>query len=70
MRAFFQRLKRGLTKTKQRLGTEIKETLSQGTALDDELFEEIETVLIAADCGVEVSEDLSKGVRARCVYEA
>jgi fused signal recognition particle receptor len=66
MRAFFNRLKKGLFKTKQRLGTEIKETLHEGAALDDELFEEIETVLIAADCGVEVSEDLSRRVRERC----
>jgi len=66
MRSFFQRLKRGLTKTKQRLGAEIKETLSEGAPLDDELFEEIETVLIGADCGVEVAEDLAKRVRERC----
>jgi len=66
MRAFFQRLKRGLTKTKQRLGAEIKETLSEGAPLDDELFEEIETVLIGADCGVEVAEDLARRVRERC----
>lgn len=66
MRSFFQRLKRGLTKTKQRLGAEIKETLSQGAPLDDELFEEIETVLIGADCGIEVAEDLARRVRERC----
>jgi fused signal recognition particle receptor len=69
MRSFFQRLKRGLARTKQRLGAEIKETLSQGTPLDDELFEEIETVLIGADCGIEVSEDLARRVRERCERE-
>ena len=69
MRAFFQRLKRGLAKTKQRLGAEIKETLSRGSALDNELFDEIETVLIGADCGIEVSEDLSRRVRERCERE-
>jgi fused signal recognition particle receptor len=69
MRAFFNRLKKGLFKTKQRLGTEIKETLSESAQLDDELFEEIETVLIAADCGVEVSEDLARRVRERCERE-
>ena len=69
MRAFFNRLKRGLTKTKQRFSVEIKETLSQGAALDDELFEEIESVLISADCGVEVAEELSKRVRERCERE-
>lgn len=69
MRAFFNRLKRGLTKTKQRFSVELKETLSQGAALDDELFDEIEAVLISADCGVEVAEELSKRVRERCERE-
>ncbi|MBD3298998.1 MAG: signal recognition particle-docking protein FtsY [candidate division Zixibacteria bacterium] len=69
MREFFGRLKRGLTKTKQRFGTELQETLNQGVPLDDELFEEIETILISADCGVEVAEELSVKVRERCERE-
>ncbi|GAB4317627.1 MAG: signal recognition particle-docking protein FtsY [Candidatus Zixiibacteriota bacterium] len=69
MREFFNRLKRGLTKTKQRFGAELQETLSQGAPLDDELFEEIETILISADCGVEVAEVLSARVRDRCERE-
>ena len=51
---FFARLKKGLSKTKENLGSGIA-NLFRGKKIDDELFEELETQLLVADLGVETS---------------
>jgi fused signal recognition particle receptor len=69
MRSFFTKLKRGLTKTHQQLTAQLEDVLGESAVLDDELFEEIETVLIAGDCGIEVATELAARVRERCKRE-
>jgi len=69
MRSFFAKLKRGLTKTHQQLTAQLQDVLGDSAVLDDELFEEIETVLIAGDCGIEVATELAARVRERCKRE-
>lgn len=54
---FFQRLKKGLSKTRQVLNTDI-EDLFRGRNLDDSLMEEIEELLITADLGVQTTMKL------------
>jgi fused signal recognition particle receptor len=60
---FFARLKKGLSKTKENLGSGIV-SLFRGKKIDDELFEELETQLLISDVGVETSlklvENLTK----------
>lgn len=51
---FFARLKKGLSKTKENLGSGIA-NLFRGKKIDDDLFEELETQLLIADVGVETS---------------
>ena len=51
---FFARLKKGLSKTKENLGSGIA-NLFRGKKIDDDLFEELETQLLVADVGVETS---------------
>jgi fused signal recognition particle receptor len=65
MRAFFERLKRGLGKTQRCLTEGIRQTVGLKPALDEELFEEIEAGLIGADCGVDLAETLTARLRAR-----
>ncbi|HUU44141.1 MAG TPA: signal recognition particle-docking protein FtsY [Acidobacteriota bacterium] len=65
MRAFFERLKRGLGKTQRRLTDGIRQTIGLKPAVADELFEEIEAGLIGADCGVDLSETLTARLRER-----
>lgn len=48
---FFSRLLKGLVKTKQNLGTGLRNLLS-GKKIDDELFEELEEQLLIADLGM------------------
>ena len=69
MRSFFQRLKEGLTKTQKALAGQIKEVLGLSPSIDDALFEQIETALIGADCGLGVAEELIARLKQRCSSE-
>ena len=62
------RLKAGLTRTREVLNTDIGELLSR-PAIDETLFEELETALITADCGVDATAVLIERLRARARKE-
>ena len=51
---FFSRLKKGLLKTRQNLGSGFL-SLFRGKKIDDELFEELEEQLLIADVGMETT---------------
>ena len=55
---FFSRLKKGLSKTRDLLNTDIEDLFAGGRKIDDELLEELEELLITADIGVQTSMDL------------
>ena len=52
---FFDKLKDGLTKTRNRLTEKISEVLNLAITIDDDLYEELEEILITSDIGVETS---------------
>lgn len=56
---FFTRLKQGLAKTSQNLGSGLAGLFS-GRKIDDDLYEELETQLLLADVGVETTQKLIK----------
>ncbi len=64
----FSRLKQGLTKTRDGLVGKIEQLL-KGRTISDELFEELEEVLILADVGVHTTMDLSEKLRTRVQEE-
>lgn len=51
--SFFNRLKKGLTKTRDNISNKIDTILASYKKVDEELFEEIEDTLISADVGVD-----------------
>lgn len=51
--SFFNRLKKGLTKTRDNISNKIDTILASYQKVDEELFEEIEDTLISADVGVD-----------------
>ena len=53
-----QRLKQGLAKTRDRLGGQLSGLFGVGRKIDAELFEELETLLITADIGVDATQAL------------
>lgn len=64
---FFDRLKAGLTKTREKFIDKIDELLHSSTKIDDDLIDELEETLITSDVGVQTTEKLiaalRKGVR-------
>ena len=55
--SFFSRLKQGLKKTKENIGSGFA-NLFLGKKIDDELFEDLETQLLMADLGVETTTNI------------
>ncbi len=55
---FFQRLKQGLEKTRQSLAASVDAVLFGQKVISDDLFEELETLLIRADVGAAFTRDL------------
>jgi fused signal recognition particle receptor len=70
---FFDRLKEGLTKTKKSLTEKIDQVLVAFGKVDDELFDELEEILVTSDIGVDASlkviEDIKKKVRENRVTD-
>jgi fused signal recognition particle receptor len=59
-----ERLKSGLAKTRSKLGKNLA-GLFGGGKIDEDLYEELETVLLTADMGVDATEHLLREVRER-----
>lgn len=60
---FFDRLKKGLTRTRETLTAKIETTILGYADISDDLLDEIEEILIMADVGVATTELLMKEVR-------
>jgi len=61
----FQRLKRGLARTRANFGAGLSSLLRGRKAIDDELLEELETLLLTADVGVEATSRIIGDLTAR-----
>jgi fused signal recognition particle receptor len=57
-RSLFARLKQGLSRTRENLAAGLANLLLGKKAIDEELLEEIETLLLQADVGVEATSEL------------
>ncbi|MBQ3554381.1 MAG: signal recognition particle-docking protein FtsY [Clostridia bacterium] len=73
-KGFFSRLKEGLKKTRLALVDTVDSVLSSFRSVDEELFEELEEVLIMADIGVDTSlyiiDELKKRAKTQSIKEA
>lgn len=71
---FFTKLKKGLSKTRQGVTEKIDSILKSYGKIDDDLFDELEEVLITADVGVnttmEVIDNLKKQAKEQKIKEA
>ncbi len=59
-----QRLRRGLSKTRQQLGGQLSALLNGGR-IDEAIYEELETILLTADVGINATDQLLQQLRAR-----
>lgn len=62
---FFDKLKQGLEKTKKGIIGKIDEVLVSFGKIDEELFEEIEEILITADIGVNTTMKIIDGLKSK-----
>ncbi len=60
-----ERLRQSLSATRARLGARLSILLAPGRAIDDALFEELETILLGCDVGVDATRFLVDATRER-----
>ncbi|MBR0423399.1 MAG: signal recognition particle-docking protein FtsY [Clostridia bacterium] len=61
--SFFQKIKDGLSKTRQNISNKIELVVNSFTKIDEEFFEELEEMLILSDIGVETSGEVCDKLR-------
>ena len=62
---FFSKIKEGLLKTKNSISGGIQSVLNSFTKIDEELFEELEEILISSDIGFAASEEICDRLRKK-----
>ena len=65
---FFDKLKQGLSKTKQSFNDKVNNVFSAFRKVDEELLEELEEALIMSDVGVETSTKIIANLRDKITY--
>lgn len=66
---FFEKLKAGLSKTKKALFGGIEDLFKRFRRVDEDLFDELEELLITSDVGVETTEELLDALREKVKEE-
>lgn len=66
---FFDKLKQGLTKTRDSINDAVTQVLNLAITIDDDLYEELEEILITSDIGVETSMEIIERVRKKVKEE-
>ena len=56
---FFEKLKQGLTKTRDDFNNKLSQVFSLGRKIDEEFYEDLEETLIQADVGVQTAVELT-----------
>ncbi|QGG48124.1 signal recognition particle-docking protein FtsY [Heliorestis convoluta] len=62
---FFNKLKEGLSRTRQNLVQKVEQLVTGRQHIDEELYEELEEVLISADVGAEMALQMVEGLRKK-----
>ncbi|MBQ8203311.1 MAG: signal recognition particle-docking protein FtsY [Clostridia bacterium] len=61
----FSKIKAGLQKTKQSISDSVTSLINSFTKIDEELFEELEELLVMSDIGVKTSVEICDALRAK-----
>ena len=67
--SFFNRLKNGLSKTRKGITEKMDQIISQYQGIDEELYEEIEEILITSDIGMETTMEIMRIMKERAHEE-
>lgn len=68
--SLFSRVKSGLSKTRHQFSSGLSELFLGKKEIDEDLFEEIETLLLTADIGIEATKDIVQSITERSSREA
>lgn len=60
---FFERIKEGLVKTRDQFSSQIKNLFTANVKIDDDVYEELEEILISADIGMDSTLDIVDSLR-------
>ena len=55
---FFEKLKQGLAKTKRAIAAQMESLFKSFVAIDEDMLEELEEILIASDVGVATTSEI------------
>ena len=61
----FSKIKQGLIKTKNSIGDGIQSVINSFTKIDEDLFEELEEILVSSDIGFQTSENICQKLRTK-----
>jgi len=64
-RSWTQRLRDGLSATREKLGGQLKQLFTSGAKVDESFYEELENILLTCDVGVAATKHLITTTRAR-----
>jgi len=68
-KSFFSKLKSGLQRTRQNFTSGLANLLSNRKQIDDEVLEELETLLLTADVGVEATQEIIDNLTDRLAHK-
>ena len=66
---FFDKIKDGLTKTRNTINDAVTQVLKLAVEIDEDLYEELEEILITSDIGVETSVEIIERLRKKVLSE-
>lgn len=66
---FFEKIKNGLAKTRDSVIKQVDAVLKSFTKVDDELFEDLEEILVSSDVGIKTSEYIISELRGKVKKE-
>lgn len=73
-KGFFSKIKSGLTKTRDQFTSNLKNLFTRNVKIDDDLYDELEEILISADIGmtstVEIVDKLRDEIKRRSIKDA
>ena len=61
----FSKIRQGLIKTKNSIGDGIQSVINSFTKIDEDLFEELEEILVSSDIGFQTSENICQKLRSK-----
>lgn len=64
-KGFFARLREGLSKTRGNLTEKVDEMVKENRKIDEDFYEELEDILLMADCGMKATMTIMDELRTR-----